>query len=159
MILHPAMWPALVLAAVGGALDIRERRIPNLLCAALAVAAGAGLVVSLGVSFLPWALLHAAIALVLGMLLFQLRIIGGGDAKFYAAAACGVSASPLSGPLALLGWTSAAGLGLVIAMVAARSILKRRGTGGLLSGWTVPYGVAIAAGFWLTLLTGYAAVQ
>ena len=147
-----ALWPALALAALGALLDARTRRLPNWLCAALAIAGAAGLTFSQGVALLPWALLHAAAVLLVGMVLFRLGMIGGGDAKFYAAAACAVPGSPIIGPLALLGWTSAAGLALLLAMLAGRRLGKKTG-GGLLKGWEVPYGVAIAAGFWLTHLT------
>ena len=140
--------PAAAIAAAGAFLDIRDQRLPNWLCAALALAALAGLAFSQGAALLPWAFLHAGIALVVGMLLFRLGAIGGGDAKFYAAAACAIPASPVAGPLALLGWTSAAGLALLIAMAIGRRILGRPV---FLKGWAVPYGVAIAAGFLITL--------
>jgi prepilin peptidase CpaA len=133
--------PAAVLAAAGAFLDIRTRRLPNWLCAGLAVLAAAGLALSQGSDALPSAGLHALIALVAGMLLFRAGMIGGGDAKFYAAAACGI---PLSQALPLLGWTSAAGLVLWLAMLTARSIAKRSLA---LKGWDLPYGVAIFAGF------------
>lgn len=149
-----ALWPALALAALGALFDFRTRRLPNRLCAALAIAGIAGLGLSQGAGVLPWALLHAAAALVVGMVLFRLGAIGGGDAKFYAAAACAVPGSPIIGPLALLGWTSAAGLALLLAMLAGRVAGKKTGRGGLLKGWEVPYGAAIAAGFAITLSRG-----
>jgi len=148
----PAMWPALALALLGAFVDVRERRLPNWLCAALALAGGAGLAISQGPALLPWALLHAVIALAAGMALFGIGAIGGGDAKFYAAAALAVPASPVAGPLALLGWTSLAGLLLLIAMVIGRRVRQRSVKGGLLKGWAVPYGAAIAAGLWITLV-------
>ena len=141
--------PAAAIAAAGAFLDIRDQRLPNWLCAALALAALTGLAFSRGAALLPWALLHAAVALVVGMLLFRLGAIGGGDAKFYAAAACAFPLLPAAGPLGLLGWTSAAGLALLIAMAAGRRMLGRPV---FLKGWAVPYGVAIAAGFWIALL-------
>jgi prepilin peptidase CpaA len=95
-------------------------------------------------------MLHAAIALGVGMLLFATGAIGGGDAKFYAAAALAIPASPIAGPLAMLGWTSAAGLVLLIGMAIGRRMLGRPGS--FMKGWQVPYGVAIAAGFLLTHL-------
>lgn len=152
MMSAPAMWPALALALLGAFLDIRQRRLPNWLCAALALANGAGLAVAAGPGLLPSALLHAAIALAVGMALFSIGAIGGGDAKFYAAAALAVPASPVTGPLALLGWTSVAGLLLLLAMAIGRRTLGRSDKGGSLKGWDVPYGVAIAAGLWGTLL-------
>lgn len=146
------MIPAAAIAAAGAILDIKDKRLPNWLCVALAVAAAAGLAFSQGAALLPSALLHAAIALVVGMLLFRLGAIGGGDAKFYAAAACAIPLTPAAAPLALLGWTSAAGLVLLIAMATGRRVLGR--PGGILKGWAVPYGVAVAAGFWITLFRG-----
>lgn len=143
-----ALWPALTVAGLGALLDLRNRRLPNWLCAVLAIAAGGGLVLAQDVGALPWALLHAVIALIVGMVLFRFRVIGGGDAKFYAAAAC---ALPLSEGLYFLGWTSAAGLVLLIAMAIGRRFLaSSRGTP-IFRGWQVPYGVAIFAGFGLTL--------
>lgn len=140
--------PAAAIAAAGAFLDIKDQRLPNWLCGALALAALGGLALSEGAAQLPWALLHAGIALVVGMLLFRLGAIGGGDAKFYAAAACAIPASPVAGPLALLGWTSAAGLALLIAMAIGRRLLGRSV---FQRGWAVPYGVAIAAGLWIAL--------
>jgi prepilin peptidase CpaA len=143
-----ALLPAALLAAAGAYLDIRHRRLPNWLCAALALAAATGLALWAGADALPWAMLHAAMALVVGMLLFAAGLIGGGDAKFYAAAALSVPASPLAGPLGMLGWTSAAGLVLLIGMAIGRRMLGVPGS--FMKGWQVPYGVAIASGFLLT---------
>lgn len=142
-----SLLPAAILAVAGAYLDIRHSRLPNWLCAALALAAVAGLALS-GAGVLPWAILHAMIALVVGMLLFALGAIGGGDAKFYAAAALSIPASSFGGPLTMLGWTSAAGLILLIGMAIGRRMLGRPGS--FMKGWQVPYGVAIAAGFLLT---------
>lgn len=147
-----AWWPALVLAALGAWFDLTSRRLPNWLCAVFAIAGAAGLIAAQGVELLPWALLHAVVALIFGMLLFRLGMIGGGDAKFYAAAACAVPAAPIAGPLTLLGWTSAAGLALLLAMLVGRQAGKHAGRRHLLKGWEVPYGLAIAAGFWVTLI-------
>jgi len=147
-----ALWPALALAALGAVLDIKERRLPNWLCAALFLAAGAGLAFTHGWQMLPWGLLHAAVALVIGMGLFALGAIGGGDAKFYAAAAFSLPAVPLSGPVAFLGWTSLAGLAVLAAMMVWRRTRSREESRRLFKSWGVPYGVAIAAGLWLTFL-------
>lgn len=146
-----ALWPVLGLAALGALLDVRERRLPNWLCVALAVTGAGGLAFSQGPNTMLWALLHASAALAVGMGLFRLGAIGGGDAKFYTAAACSIPALPASGPLALLGWTSAAGFGLLLLMMAWRRVAGRA-EGGLLRGWSIPYGVAIAAGLGITLL-------
>lgn len=150
MIPDPAFWPALAAAGLGAFFDIKERRLPNWLCAVLVVAGIGGLAVAAGLAAVPWALLHGALALIAGMLLFRLGAIGGGDAKFYAAAAC---ALPLEKALPLIGWTSAAGLGLLAVMLVRRRITGVSPKGAsLLRGWEVPYGVAIAGGFLLTLL-------
>lgn len=153
MIPDAAWWPALALAALGAWFDLSSRRLPNWLCIAFAIAGASGLIVAHGVELLPWALLHAAAALVLGMLLFRFGMIGGGDAKFYAAAACAAPGAPAIAPLALLGWTSVAGLALLLTMFVARQFGKHSGEGHHLKGWEVPYGIAIAAGFWVALAT------
>jgi len=136
--------PAAAIAATGAVLDVRTRKLPNWLCAALAVAAAGGLYVSEGAKALPSAGLHALVALIAGMILFRFGVIGGGDAKFYTAAALGL---PLAQALPLLGWTSVLGLVLFLAMIAGRMLTGRSAS---LRGWDVPYGVAIFAGFAVT---------
>jgi prepilin peptidase CpaA len=148
MTFESALGPALIVAALGAFLDIRSRRLPNWLCALLALCAIGGLVAAHGPSALPSSLLHAAIALVAGMALFRAGMIGAGDAKFYTAAAAGL---PLAKALPFLGWTSAVGFALLLAMVVSRFALPAAPKGSLLKGWSVPYGVAIAGGFALTL--------
>jgi prepilin peptidase CpaA len=151
MIPDPWLWPALVAAGFGAILDVKERRLPNWLCAVLAAASAGGLALTEGASAVPSALLHASIALIVGMALFRTSVIGGGDAKFYAAAAC---ALPLGSAHYLLGWTSAAGLALLVVMAVGRRFLpSSRGTP-ILRGWDVPYGVAIFAGFSLAAMRG-----
>lgn len=139
--------PALALAAAGAITDIRSRRIPNLLCIALAVVGIATLALSAGVGALPWSLLIALVAVLTGMALFAAGMIGGGDAKFYAAAACGL---PSQEWYHFLGWVSLSGLLLLFVMAISRRIAGKKvfkhGE------WSVPYGVAIFAGFVLTVL-------
>lgn len=137
-------------ALFGAFLDLRYRRLPNWLCLVLAATALANLLLGFGASYVPGALLHAVIALVLGMIAFKLGMIGGGDAKFYSAAALGL---PLEKGLALLGWTSIAGLVLLLVMMTMRHALKvsigpQDDKGRAL----VPYGVAIALGYATALL-------
>jgi len=140
----------LAFAAAGAAWDIKSRRIPNWVCLLLAVAAVAFVSAAAGESGLLWSLAHAAIALTVGVALFAFGIIGGGDAKFYAAAALAI---PLQNGLALLGWTSAAGLVLlVVIIVGNRTVAKVRKPLGELRKMEVPYGVAIASGFALATL-------
>lgn len=144
-------WIALalcVLLIAGGAVsDIRTRRIPNLLVVALAICAIAYTLAANGAEALGSAAIHAAIALVIGMGLFALRWIGGGDAKFYAACALAV---PLAEAVTMLFWTSVAGLALVIAMIVA-GVVRRQSLSAARS-MKVPYGVAVAIGALATLL-------
>jgi prepilin peptidase CpaA len=140
----------LALAAAGAAWDIRLRRIPNRLCLAFAVAALGYAWSAAGESGLAWGAAHFAIALAVGIALFAVGAIGGGDAKFYAAAAFAI---PLRDGLALLGWTSAAGLVLLIVMIVGNRLFgKTRQSLRQMRKMEVPYGVAIAAGFALALL-------
>ena len=153
MTISLALWPALALAAFGAVLDIRERRLPNWLCIALAFLAGAGLAIAEGAELLPWAFAHAATALLVGMALFALGAIGGGDAKFYSAAALSVPAIGFTGPIAFLGWTSLSGLALLAIMMIWRRMRRGAEPRSLSKSASIPYGVAIAAGLWLTHLT------
>ncbi|MFN4038004.1 MAG: prepilin peptidase [Erythrobacter sp.] len=150
--LEPALWPALALAALGAGLDIWQRKLSNVLCLTLAAASVGAVVYLHGPGLAMWGFVHAIIALIIGMALFKFDIIGGGDAKFYAAAALGVPGLPMASPFALLGWTAASGFLLVFAMMASRVVRKGASRQGLLKGWSVPYGVAIAAGLWLAHL-------
>ena len=123
-------------------LDWRERRLPNWLCGVTLLA---GVVVTMAVSgaaALPTHLLHAGVALLAGMALFAPGLIGGGDAKFYAAVAVWF---PLSAGFRLLFLVALTGLVLTVALW---GLVWRRQRGAGPSGQprTVPYGVAIAAG-------------
>ena len=83
-----ATWALFAAFALYGAYsDIRFRTIPNLFNVVMAVTGllatwfvGGEVAAGLG-------LVHVAIALALGMLLYALHMWGGGDAKFYAASA------------------------------------------------------------------------
>lgn len=136
---------ALIIAAIGAVMDVRSRKLPNAICLALAFANVLALSLVGDLSLALSGLMHAAVALIVGMLLFRLGWIGGGDAKFYAAAGLGL---PMAVALPLLGWTSVGGLVLLIAMVATRSAT---GKSAISSGWSVPYGMAIFLGFAATL--------
>src|SRR5262245_7016399 len=148
MNLDVALWPALAGAGLGAILDLKERRLPNWLCALVAIAGDVGIAFSESSAIVPWTLVHAALALAVGMMLFRLGMIGGGDAKFYAAAACAV---PLNQGLYLLGWVSVSGLVLLSIMAIVRLLRRPAKDRPLLRGWSVPYGVAIFAGFGLFL--------
>lgn len=80
---------AVLIAACAAAcwLDGTRRIIPNWLCL-LTLIAGLGFAAWIGgLAALGWHALHAGVALVIGMGLFAVRFIGGGDAKFYAGVA------------------------------------------------------------------------
>jgi prepilin peptidase CpaA len=141
------VWGLIGLAAiglVGSWLDATQRRLPNWLSAL-------GLLAGLAVSFATGGLdavgshgLHALVALLGGMALFALGVIGGGDAKFYAGLAAWF---PLSLGLNLFVAVAMAGAGLLLIWAAIR---KLRGqavftrNAGPNDG--LPYGVAVSAG-------------
>lgn len=142
---------ALSLAAWAAITDIRFRKISNWNVLAVAAACLLQTLLVGGIETAGWATLHAVIALVLGMWLFRIGFIGAGDAKFYAALALAI---PVQAALTMLGWTSVAGLLLLILMALMRR--TRRSKDGQLQpegpGWTVPYGVAIFAGYVATTM-------
>lgn len=145
-----ALFPALVIAAA--LKDVTSYTIPNRLSLAVA-AAFCPAALALGLP-LPTIGLHlgvGVIALVLGMIMFGLRWIGGGDAKLFAAAGL------------WLGWPAAATYGAMTGLaggvLAVTLLVLRSGhlrpyvaTGPAWftrlaePGENVPYGVAIAAG-------------
>lgn len=139
--------PAVVLAAIftlfaltGAIYDIRTRRIPNWLNAAFLVA---GLVLTLVLFGWQDALMglgHFAGALVVAMIIFALRLWGGGDAKFYAASAAWF---PIAEALGL--FVSIALAGLIVAIVWL-IIFKVTGRKVKKGEKVMPYGVAIAVG-------------
>lgn len=130
-------------ALVGAWLDLASRRLPNWLCLATAVAglAFAGFAAGAGALLSP--LVHASLALLVGMVLFRLGWIGGGDAKFYAACAAWF---PLHQAFALVLWVSLAGLVLVAVWFGYRQATHKRRAGEQAHFASVPYGVAVAAG-------------
>lgn len=145
MIATVALWCSIVLAALGALWDIRFRKLPNLLCLALALAALCFTITSGDLGLLTSSALHGLLAILVGMALFAPGWIGAGDAKFYAAVALAV---PLGKAIAMLFWTSLAGLAILFVMwVASRTATvrqkKAKGDGPIL----VPYGVAIAIGY------------
>jgi len=149
-LLFALAFPAgLVWAAVS---DIRSMTIPNRLTIGLAVA------------FLPVALLcHLSLAqfglhlglgvagLLLGIVLFALRLMGGGDAKLIAACCLWLGAH---GTVSMLIYTALAGGVLTLGLLGARKAPVAAVTGALPS-WVnrhlepkgdIPYGVAICVG-------------
>lgn len=143
--------------------DWQHRRIPNGHCLAIALLA-------LAEATLAQRLLGSAIAglslLVLGMLAWQARLLGGGDAKLLAAVA--IWAGPqrlvallgatalLGGGLALLAlWQLRGGQSVTASGAAVAEGQPRVAGPGATAG--VPYGVAIAGGaLWVWLVTTFA---
>ena len=155
---HPnaniASWIPLIvligLCATAAWLDATQRRLPNWLCALTAVF---GLVVAFvlgGLSEVGNHGLHLAAALAGGLALFSVRIIGAGDAKYYAGIA---SWFALSEAIKLLLFVSLSGVALLIVWFAyrrAKGIPIRSKTNSLSD--SLPYGLAIGAGAVLTAL-------
>ncbi|BDE07014.1 type 4 prepilin peptidase 1 [Vulcanimicrobium alpinum] len=142
----------LLLAAtlVAAAIDVRTRRIPNLLTGGLAFAAiGIHVPAGLGPAGAAVAAMLAAFAL--GTVAFSLGWFGGGDVKLIAAASGLVSFPDC---IALVAYILAAGalLSLVSAAVNGRLVSLVRSTiavathGAPTETNKLPYGIAIAAG-------------
>ena len=145
-----AVFPALVITAA--LRDVTTYTIPNWISVALIAAFPlAALAQGLPLQTLGLHLAIGVAALVVGMVMFALRWIGGGDAKLFAAAALWLGWPAV---LTYLGITGIAGGALAVGLLGLRSPLLR---GYVLSGpaWftrlaepgeNVPYGVAIAIG-------------
>ena len=147
MYLTPILAGKIVLIALGLAaswLDATTRRLPNWLCL-LTLAAGLVLTILVsGADALPGHLAHAFFALLAGMVLFRFGVVGGGDAKFYAAIAVWF---PLSDGLGLVIDVTLSGLVIFLAWFAWRRLTGKpiRTKPGDIQG-ELPYGIAIAAG-------------
>ena len=149
------VFPALVI--VGGLNDLTTMKIPNWISLALV---GAFFPVALLVGVAPMDIaIHVGVglaALVVGMGMFALGWIGGGDAKLLAAGCLWMG---LSGVAPFLLWTGVAGGGFCLLLISARqyfSVVSPFVT----QGWVVnlmqpkgdiPYGVAIAIGALMAL--------
>lgn len=139
-----------ILCAAAAWLDLTRRRIPNWLCGLTAVGGLAAAAALGGLGGLGSHALHMLIGLAGGMALFALGGFGGGDAKFYAAAAAWFG---LGQALTLLLSVALSGLVLLILWFSyrrARGIPLRPRKNGPLDG--LPYGVAIAGGAIVTAL-------
>ncbi|HEX6010902.1 MAG TPA: A24 family peptidase [Geminicoccaceae bacterium] len=158
----------LILLGLAAWLDIDQRRIPNRIVAAIALLWLPYALHSFPAR-MPGSLATAAAVLALGMVVWRLRWIGGGDVKLIAALAlwAGAKDTPLllatialsGGALALLwpsrlrhvaAWLSAAlgaRLGAMFPAPRAWTSTERGGTAQARSpAVSLPYGVAIAAG-------------
>lgn len=145
----------MILAAVGGAaltlsaalgswLDLTRRRLPNWLCLATALGGGLFSTLAHGPAGLGSAVLHCLVALLIGIGLFRIGLVGGGDGKYYAGMAMWFG---LPDAARLLLSVSLAGLAMFLVWFIVRRILgrkvERRPTR---DSDKFPYGIAIAAG-------------
>lgn len=126
------------LCIVAAGYDIKTRRIPNSLSLLILLSGVAYLATLDGWYEIFYHVSHFALALIAGMFLFKLQVWGGGDAKFYSAAAIWF---PLAQAPLLAMVTALAG-GIVVLVWGAWATFTRR------KGWSrnLPYGVAIATG-------------
>lgn len=144
------VFPALVIT--GALRDVTSFTIPNWISGALILGFfPAALALGAPISTIGLNAGVGAAALIIGMIMFALRWIGGGDAKLFAAAALWLG-WPAS--LEYLAITGLAGGVLTLALLGSRSMLLRAYfTSGpawvsrlATPGGDVPYGVAIAVG-------------
>lgn len=136
-----------ICALIGAYLDVTLRRLPNWLSVSTGLAGFGFVFAEFGKAQLPWAAGHAAIALLVGMALFRMGWIGGGDAKFYAACAAWF---PLQDGLTLLILVSLAGLLLVFGWFGYRQFRRDRDNPEKGKFGMVPYGLAVAVGAIMT---------
>jgi prepilin peptidase CpaA len=126
-------------------MDLRFRRLPNELVMSVGLL---GLLTNLLTGGLPLvgsALIHVGIALAIGFALFGLKVIGGGDGKYYAAVAAWF---PMPQAMQLMGWVSVIGFVLAVFFLAQRLRPAARMSTEPVDPTQreVPFGVAIALG-------------
>lgn len=129
----------------GSWFDLSYRRLPNWLSLLASVTGLAFAFTTVGAEWSWWWFpAHGFLALLVGMGLFAIGWIGGGDAKFYAAIACWF---PLQRGFFLLATVTLVGLLVLIVWFIARRLQgkKIRGTTGN-DAAKLPYGIAIALG-------------
>jgi prepilin peptidase CpaA len=145
-----SVFPAMVIVA--GLRDMTSYTIPNWISGLLILAFfPAAFAMGLPMAGLATHLIIGGVALVLGMAMFALGWIGGGDAKLFAAAGLWLGAPAAFTYMAV---TGVAGGALAVALLGLRSLWLRPYVqsgpawfGRLATpGENVPYGVAIAAG-------------
>lgn len=144
-----SVMPALVIAAALS--DLTTMRIPNWLSGSLILGFfPAALAVGLPIETVGLHVLIALAALVVGMGLFALRVVGGGDAKLIAGACLWFG--PV-GSLEFVLFTGVFGGLLALGLITARGTLVPATFGApawvdalLAPKGDIPYGVAIAAG-------------
>lgn len=160
--LHIGIVFALIMA-LAAASDLWSRRIPNVLAMAGVLAAPLLWGLAGGPSMALGSLVGAALALVVGMTLFAMGAVGGGDAKLLVVTGAFLGPSRLVVALVIIGITGGA-LALLVAFARGRLISALTGAWHLSvhlttfghkgagkdvaspGAMTIPYGVAIAAG-------------
>jgi prepilin peptidase CpaA len=130
---------------VAGWLDWRHRRLPNWLCMMLAILGLAAAFRYGGLELLGASLIHGAMALCIGIILFSSNVIGGGDGKYYAAAA---SWFPVAYGFVLLLCVSIAGIFVYAGWWGSRRLrgIEIDSSPEAPVSAKLPYGLAIAAG-------------
>ena len=135
------------LAATGlyaGWSDAQHRRLSNTLVFLTAISGFVLTAVTVGITAAGSGLLHAAVAVLVGLPLFARGYIGGGDVKYYAAVAAWF---PIGHGLQLLALVSLAGFMLTLGWLVWRRLVHKPHAG--LPGQgadNVPFGIAIACG-------------
>lgn len=133
-------------------LDVRTRTLPNWLCLATGLSGLAFAAIGGGGAALGWHALHGFVALLVGMGLFAIRVVGGGDAKYYAGVACWFAIADglrllvsvaTSGLIVLLGWS-------LFRMIKGQKVFQRATD----DKGRLPYGVAVALGSVITAWPG-----
>jgi len=159
--------PFAAIMILAAATDLRDRRIPNVLTAAGMVVGPVlwGVLEGPGAGFAS--VVGGVCALLVGMGLFMVGAVGGGDAKLLAVTGAFLGPARLVNALLVIGITGgllafvvAVARGRLLSTVAATwrfglRLVTQRGAGTASSirapgALTVPYGVAIAAGSLLT---------
>ncbi len=145
------VFAALLLA--GATSDVRRLVIPNRICLSIALLYPAHLLTAGPSIGWPYAVAIAAATLIVGFILFAVRIVGGGDVKFLSATILWAGVEHMM-PFALV--TSLVGGGLGAAMWLRYRFFGERAPAGVpaksIAVRPMPYGVAIAAGgLWVVL--------
>jgi prepilin peptidase CpaA len=151
-LLSVCLFAFLALVLVAAAKDLTSYTIPNwislALLAAFAPAAGAAWAAGAPLPELALCIGVGAGALLVGVIMFTLGWVGGGDAKLFAASALWLGSSALA---PFLFWTAIGGGVLSMALMIGRRRSAQPAGGGwasalLTPGAPVPYGLAICAG-------------
>lgn len=133
-----------IVVGAGSWTDLRMRKIPNWLCLINAALGLTWMFYVAGWSGVGMAALHMLVALVIGMALTALGVVGAGDAKFYASMAAWL---PPGRAIWLLVSVALAGLILLFAFMLWRLARRSNALPREKSDFAkLPYGLAIGAG-------------